>query len=100
MRILILLIFLSGCSSLDQTGAVKIKWHRGEDAFKQAKKLGLNVTVDQIKMLGFKYFDGEVCHVFAPDPPMKTINGKLDYENGQWGTLGHEVKHCFDGSFH
>lgn len=99
MRYLIILM-LAGCGNLDQSGAIKIKWHRDANAFSEARKLGLPVTVEQINIIGFKYFDGNVCHVFAPDPPMKIINGKKTYENGQWGTLGHEVKHCFDGAFH
>lgn len=39
----------------------------------------------------------DVCYVYAPDPPMKN---RWSFKIEQWGVLGHEVKHCFDGNFH
>ena len=35
-----------------------------------------------------------VCHIWAPDVQRGDNNGS------RIKTLGHEVKHCFDGSFH
>lgn len=95
MRYAFLLLLLSGCVTLDQSNYVKIKWHKTETAWKDAAKLsGPGKKTHDAK--GFYFFDGEVCHVFAPDPPM--IN--REYTKGQWGTLGHEAKHCFDRDFH
>lgn len=97
--LLMALAILSGCASTQSTdGVVKIKWHRTDNAWREAAKLGLNVNLWTIN--GFVYRVGDVCHVYAPDPAMKKVGGRIEYENGQWGTLGHEVKHCFDGKFH
>lgn len=99
MRAAILIFALiSGCAT--PADYVKVQWHRTNNAFAEARRLGLNVVPDQIHIRGFKYFDGEVCHVFAPDPPVQIEDGKRTYRDGQWGTLGHEVKHCFDKQFH
>ena len=43
---------------------------------------------------------GDTCVVVAPDPAVEVVGGKRVYRHGQWGALGHEVKHCFDGYFH
>ena len=82
-----LVALLSACSSpLQQDGAVLIKWHVTKTPYEDARRLGLNVVPMQMRIIGFKYFDGEVCHVFTHADDLET--------------LGHEVKHCFEGSFH
>jgi hypothetical protein len=95
MRFLIILL-LAGCASGPTTvlAPVSIVWHRTNrpdiDCELVAKReTGKSHTGCAVKR-------GDICHVFAPDPPM--VEGK--YVFGQWGTLGHEIKHCFDGKFH
>jgi hypothetical protein len=100
MRFLIILL-LAGCASgpttvhdLETKGPVSIVWHKTYKAWAvQAKEMGEKVNLN---VTGTHFVKNGVCHVFAPDPPM--VEGK--YVFGQWGTLGHEIKHCFDGSFH
>lgn len=44
---------------------------------------------------------GRVCYVIAPDPDLtRDALGRRTYARDQWSTLGHEVKHCYDGLFH
>jgi hypothetical protein len=92
MRFLLILL-LAGCATTDDY--VKVKWHRipDEPTTRFDKRIGHS---KETKVNGFARMVDGVCHVFAPDPPM--VEGK--YVFGQWGTLGHEIKHCFDGSFH
>ena len=73
---------------------VSIIWHKSQS---QVIRLHDGKTI----LLNGRYqMINGVCHVWAPDPPISIINGKRTYELNQWGTLGHEVKHCFDGRFH
>lgn len=84
---LFLALVLAGCAAPDREGYVKLKWHKSDNPYQDARRLRLNVGPEDMEMTGFHTFDGEVHHVFAPD-------------NANLCTLGHEVKHAFDGSFH
>lgn len=94
MRALLILIVLTGCAAVDHE-AINIVWHRAEA--KEASDAYVRVygKPSGRAALGFYYWDGAQCHVYAPDTSSKSgvLNGDMD-------TLGHEVKHCFDGLFH
>lgn len=72
---LFLTLFLTGCATV---GERSIVWHKGD-------VLALCKT-DNPRVQGCFWRGSGVCHVAAPD---------WDFE-----TLGHEVKHCFDGTWH
>jgi hypothetical protein len=95
VRYLILLL-LSGCATTDY---VKVQWHRipNEPTYRFDKRLGHSSAT---KANGFSRNVDGVCHIWAPDPPVTVVDGKRVFKQGQWGTLGHELKHCFDGAFH
>lgn len=81
-RLLLILLFLTGCAT---PGEQRIVWHKASD-------LDLYTLCKSDTVRGCYWRSGGVCHVVAPDI-------------GQWSphtleTLGHEVKHCFDVSWH
>lgn len=88
-------IILTGCTAIDQSGYVKIKWHKNPEVWREVSKHVKITQQDFWGLRGYYFRDGDVCHVFAPDPPIKG-----EYKYDQWAVLGHEVKHCFDGKFH
>lgn len=101
MRYAILLL-LSGCASAPPippdasvTPEIRLVWVRTEQAWHAiVKARGQRADMEAN---GFYMRSNGVCYVYAPDPALET---KRSYRIGQWGTLGHEVKHCFDGRFH
>lgn len=94
------LLLLTGCSTVPVDGVIPIKWHKTDKAWLEASKFMPVTRSDMFSMQGGSFWDGKVCHVFAPDPKMKEVAGKKFYTENQWAILGHEVKHCFDGAFH
>lgn len=92
---------LAGCVSIPaptdmgETCIRTFAWHRTENAWRTYADLHrapLNPWLN-----GFIFEHDGVCHVYAPDPP---LGPGRTYRPGQWGTLGHEIKHCCDGAFH
>ena len=100
--IIIATLLLTGCATkipaptdMGPTCVRTFAWHRTEHAWRYYVELygaRLNPWTQ-----GFYFQHDGVCHVYAPDPPL--LPGRR-YTPGQWGTLGHEVKHCCDGNFH
>ena len=94
-RFAILACLLTGCASAPTDG-VRVIWHRMDSetmTMTSGDRRAFNVK-------GFaKKVDG-VCHVWAPDSPVTVVNGKRVIDEARMATLGHEIKHCFDGSFH
>lgn len=82
IRILLLAISLTGCAS---AGEQRIVWHKASDSDLYALCRATDVR-------GCYWRAGGVCHVVAPDIAQWSPH---DLE-----TLGHEVKHCFDASWH
>lgn len=104
MRYLIILMMFSlvGCAApaRDSIGYIKVKWHRTSDVWKEVAKYR-NVDIkDSTRAVGAYFWDGEICHIFAPD--VKTVRGKdgETYSRFDLDTLGHELKHCLDGKWH
>lgn len=82
MKVLAILLILSGCAT---AGEQRIVWHKASD-------LDLYALCRATDVRGCYWRSGGACHVAAPDI-------------GRWSphtleTLGHEVKHCFDGAWH
>lgn len=95
----ILLLILAGCAAqpVNDERAVPVVWHRVNSEAEILVICKERGTVGYARSLNGCYRrENGVCHIYAPDPPMK--DGQ--YVKGQWGTLGHEIKHCFDGRFH
>lgn len=82
IRILLLSIFLTGCAT---AGEQRIVWHKASDT-------DLHALCRATDVRGCYWRAGGVCHVVAPDIAQWSPH---DLE-----TLGHEVKHCFDASWH
>lgn len=97
MRFLILLL-LAGCAATRPDGAIPIVWHKLDKPITKLERCG-NDICEAVVNGKYRIIDG-VCHVWALDPPVKIVNGRRVFDLGQWATLGHEVKHCFDGKFH
>lgn len=85
-------VLLSGCASTPRAPQkdFTVVWHRTSsttvaDAFCQPSKRSGRPSFKPL--LGCQYWTvGNVCHV---------VSYELDME-----TLGHELRHCFDGQFH
>jgi hypothetical protein len=97
----LLVMLLAGCAGAPTTahdsetkGPVSIVWHKTDKAW--AVLANERGEKPSLTARGAYFMRNGVCHVFAPDPPMD--EGK--YVFSQWSTLGHEIKHCFDGAFH
>ena len=97
MRLLAIVFCLvvSGCATL-QPG-ISIEWHRTLNAPADCIKLRKDAPQNTVGCS--KMIEG-ICHIWAPDTAVRVINGKRIAIQGQWATLGHEVKHCFDGDYH
>jgi hypothetical protein len=83
MRLLALLVALSltacaGVGDIEQ----RIVWHRAATG-------DLLAICGEPDDRGCSWRESGVCHVAAPDLGGDTLT-----------TLGHEVKHCFDGKWH
>lgn len=69
---LVVVLALSACASAGRTpdGYTIVQWQKNPAAFEEARKLGLRLhySVGPDSLLGFRYFDGEVSHLYAPDP--------------------------------
>jgi hypothetical protein len=87
----VLLLAMGGCATItdkqDQQ-EVRIVWHRIDGVRHVPVRKGLGHP-EWKAVNGYARMINGVCHVHD-----------RKYMAGQWGTLGHEVKHCFDGGFH
>ena len=98
MRYALFLLLLSGCATTGEQG-MRIVWHKLEGGTTYFPQGTIGVIAAK-KVGGYTRFIDGACHVWAPDPPITVKDGKRTFDYGQWGTLGHEVKHCFSGKFH
>lgn len=88
------ILSLAACTTAPKHESIPIVWHRLEGA------TTVFIKGQPVAVKGFAKIREGVCHVYAPDSPVQVVDGKRVYKYDQWATLGHEVKHCFDGSFH
>jgi hypothetical protein len=99
LKRLVLLLLLVGCASAEPPrGAnVAVAWHRVDDP--QSACQTLSKRVELYRILGCSKWndarpDGSrVCSIYAPMPRSERDTERL-------ATLGHELMHCFDGSWH
>ena len=99
MKKLLLLLLLAGCATAEppKGGNVDVVWHRVDDP--QAACQTLSKRVELYRVLGCSRWndvraDGSrVCSIYAPMPRSERDTERL-------ATLGHELMHCFDGSWH
>jgi hypothetical protein len=98
---LILVLAFAGCAPItervDQSLSLKpatslpIVWHRASKNEVNSAYMQIHGKSKELGHLeGFFYVDKGICHIYAPD---------LDNADAL-DTLGHEVKHCFDGLWH
>jgi hypothetical protein len=96
---LICALLLGACASPEppRGGNVGVVWHRVDDP--QAACQSLSKRVELYRILGCSKWndvrpDGSrVCSIYAPMPRNERDTERL-------ATLGHELMHCFDGSWH
>lgn len=104
----LIILTLTGCSALsgqvddeiiDSTvvnNEVHVKWIRFEDPVvleEECLKLGLTVKpFHAIRACATFNLEAKTCTIYVRNP--RTLNGEA------MNSLGHEIKHCFDGSFH
>ena len=99
MKGLFLLVLLAGCATAEppRGGNVDVVWHRVDDP--QAACQTLSKRVELYRVLGCSKWndaraDGSrICSIYAPMPRSERDTERL-------ATLGHELMHCFDGSWH
>ena len=99
MKKLLLLLLLAGCATAEppKGGNVDVVWHRVDDP--QAACQTLSKRVELYRVLGCSKWndvqaDGSrICSIYAPMPRSERDTERL-------ATLGHELMHCFDGSWH
>jgi hypothetical protein len=72
---------------------VVVSWERTEDAEKVCRTWFPSFTPFFYRIRGCAKWAGNVCTIVAPD-------FKSEDEREKMATLGHELKHCFDGSWH
>ena len=93
------MLALAGCAAPQppRGGTVDVVWHRVDDA--NAACRGLSGRTQLFRILGCAKWndvraDGSrVCSIYAPMPRSERDTERL-------ATLGHELMHCFDGSWH
>lgn len=99
MKRILLLVLLAGCATPEppRGGTVDVVWLRVEDP--QAACQKLSKRVELFRVLGCSRWndvrpDGSrVCTIYAPMP-------RSERDSERMATLGHELMHCFDGSWH
>lgn len=83
-------LLLSSCAS---SALVLVQWHRVEDVHEFCVLQGAKVK-DGHKVLGCQWRTNDgICHIAAKDFTSQT-------DAMSQIALGHELKHCFDGSWH
>lgn len=93
---LMLAAILTGCAApVADTGAVSVVWHKVEPGHVWADCIRLEGRDCPATTKGFTIMRNGVCHVYVVDKPDGISGDDSDY-----GTLGHELKHCVDGKFH
>lgn len=99
MKYLIFMVLLSACAAAEppRGGTVDVVWNRVDDP--QAACEGASGRREMFRVLGCSKWndvrrDGSrVCSIYAPMPRSERDTERL-------ATLGHELMHCFDGSWH
>lgn len=99
MKKLVVLALLAGCATAEppRGGTIDVVWNRVEDP--HAACQGLSGRTELFRILGCSKWndvrpDGSrVCSIYAPMPRNERDTERLV-------TLGHELMHCFDGSWH
>jgi hypothetical protein len=76
-----------GAHDVPAPGAIRLNWHRMPDKWAVTKRFGETFGVQRVRVpaLGFYVEAEDGCHVVTSDKSP---------------SLGHELKHCFDGAFH
>lgn len=87
---LALLLLLAGCAAAPRD-AVSVRWVRVEDPVAACRKA--HPTAPFWGVRGCAVMRGSECTIYARDVADAQDRDKL-------ATLGHELKHCFDGSWH
>lgn len=83
-------VLLAGCAS-PQLDAVTVRWVRVEDPLAECRKVYPAAPLWGVR--GCAVMRGAECTIYARD-----VAGPEDRE--RLATLGHELKHCFDGRWH
>ena len=99
MKGFFLLVLLAGCATAEppRGGRIDVVWHRVDDP--QAACQNASKRVELFRVLGCSKWndvqaDGSrICSIYAPMPRSERDTERL-------ATLGHELMHCFDGSWH
>lgn len=99
MRVLLAALVLAGCAGAQppREGKIDVVWNRVEDPQKPCERL--SGRPELFRILGCSKWndvrpDGSrVCSIYAPMPRDERDTQRL-------ATLGHELMHCFDGSWH
>ena len=91
-------LLLSACAATPASDNVAVVWNRVEEPQRVCESLSGRKNLFHI--LGCSHWSGpateggpRVCSIYAPEP-----RHERDFE--RFATLGHELKHCFDGNWH
>ena len=84
-------MLLSGCATVSrQVGpSVEVQWLRAKDLADVERLCSRGKPQIHYNISGCQWNEGPRCYVVA-----------MDYGGETLTTLGHEVKHCFDGKWH
>jgi hypothetical protein len=96
LRVLLAGLLLAGCASpppLQDDGRVEVVWLRVEDPQRVCQ--GLAGRKEFLSIAGCSRWSTEQrrCEIYAPAP-------RTEQDLQRFATLGHELLHCFDGSWH
>jgi hypothetical protein len=100
MRLLLatVLVLLPACASTPDSDKVAVVWNRTEEPHRVCESLSGRKQFFNI--LGCSQWSEpgapggpRICSIHAPEP-----RNERDLE--RFATLGHELKHCFDGNWH
>jgi hypothetical protein len=99
LKKILLVLALAGCVTQPppREATIDVVWNRVEDPHKACQQL--SGRSELFRILGCSKWndagaDGSrVCSIYAPMP-------RSEHDTERLATLGHELMHCFDGSWH
>lgn len=91
MTRLLLILSLAGCATVRTAGpAVEVEWLRAKSLDDVVQLCNHDKKrLQYVNISGCQWYSGTRCYVVA-----------MDYGGETLTTLGHELKHCFDGAWH
>jgi hypothetical protein len=90
-------VFLVGCASIQGDRSVRVSI--AELTLPELVEVcNRGVMESEPDLMGCYRWSGNVCLIYTL--PKWTLDQRKEYASGYHETLGHELRHCLEGSFH